>query len=235
MKKQSYFQLFSKIFLTYFFLNVSFEDIERENKQPQKHDVFLKTFEGKTVETERLYISPTTIEDLDFLAPHILDETAMRGYDSYSIWPKTIEEAKEYLAENLEGDKVYFTIKLKETNAPIGQIGFSFSTKDELWVCYWLSTTYQQKGYMTESVLPLTKIIFENCNDLDILHIRVLKTNTPSIKIATKICNFINKNDQYRYKEYEGGINVPGQDKKFFMKYPVIHFKLFKKKLWQRK
>ena len=73
------------------------------------------------------------------------------------------------------------------------------------------------------------KIIFENCNDLDILHIRVLKTNTPSIKIATKICNFINKNDQYRYKEYEGEINVPSQDKKFFMKYPVIHFKLFKK------
>ena len=155
----------------------------------------------------------------------------MRGYDSYSIWPKTIEEAKEYLADNLEGDKVYFTIKLKETNAPIGQIGFSFSTKDVLWVCYWLSTTYQQKGYMTETVLPLTKIIFESCNDLDILHLRILKTNTPSIKLATKICNFINKNEQYRYKKYEDEIRVPSQDKKFFTKYPVIHFKLFKKKL----
>ena len=231
MKKQSCSQLFSKIFLTYFFLNLSFEDIERENKQPQKHDVFLKTFDGKTIETERLYISPTTIKDLDFLAPHILDEAAMRGYDSYSIWPKTIEEAKEYLAENLEGNKVYFTIKLKETNVPIGQIGFSFSIKNVLWVCYWLSTTYQKNGYMTESVLPLTKIIFENCSDLDILYLSILKTNTPSIKLAKKICDFINKREQYEYKREEDEIKVPSQDKKFFTKYPVIHFKLFKKKL----
>ena len=231
MKKQFCSQLFSKIFLTYFFLNLSFEDIERENKQPQKHDVFLKTFDGKTIETERLYLSPTTIKDLDFLAPHILDEAAMRGYDSYSIWPKTIEEAKEYLAENLEGNKVYFTIKLKETNVPIGQIGFSFSIKNVLWVCYWLSTTYQKNGYMTESVLPLTKIIFENCNDLDILYLRILRTNTPSIKLAKKICDFINKREQYEYKREEDEIKVPSQDKKFFTKYPVIHFKLFKKKL----
>ena len=231
MKKQSCSQLFSKIFLTYFFLNLSFEDIEKENKQPQKHDVFLKTFDGKTVETERLYISPTTIEDLDLLAPHILDEAAMRGYDSYSIWPKTIEEAKEYLAENLEGNKVYFTIKLKETNVPIGQIGFSFSIKNVLWVCYWLSTTYQKNGYMTESVLPLTKIIFENCSDLDILYLSILKTNTPSIKLAKKICDFINKREQYEYKREEDEIKVPSQDKKFFTKYPVIRFKLFKKKL----
>ena len=231
MKKQFCSQLFSKIFLTYFFLNLSFEDIERENKQPQKHDVFLKTFDGKTIETERLYLSPTTIKDLDFLAPHILDEAAMRGYDSYSIWPKTIEEAKEYLAENLEGNKVYFTIKLKETNVPIGQIGFSFSIKNVLWVCYWLSTTYQKNGYMTESVLPLTKIIFENCSDLDILYLSILKTNTPSIKLAKKICDFINKREQYEYKREEDEIKVPSQDKKFFTKYPVIHFKLFKKKL----
>lgn len=231
MKKQSFFQLLVKIFLTYFFLNLSFKDIEKENKHPQKHDIFLKIFEGRTVETERLYISPTTIEDLDFLAPHILDEAAMRGYDSYSIWPKTIEEAKEYLAENLEGNKVYFTIKLKEKNTPIGQIGFSFNTKDVLWVCYWLSPTYHKKGYMTESVLPLTKIIFENCSDLDILHLRILKTNTPSIKLATKICNFINKKGEYIYKEYEDSIKIPSQDKKNFTKYAVIHFKLFKRKL----
>ena len=231
MKKQSFSQLFSKIFLTYFFLNLSFEDIEKENKNPQKHDVFLKTFDGRTVETERLYISPTTIEDLDFLAPHILDETAMRGYDSYSIWPKTIEEAKEYLTEDMEDEKVYFSIKLKETNAPIGQIGFSFRTKEVLWVCYWLSPTYHKKGYMTESVLTLTKIIFENCNDLNILHLRILKTNTPSIKLATKICKFINKKGQYIYKEYEDEIKVPSQDEKNFTKYSVIHFKLFKRKL----
>ena len=235
MKKQSCSQLFSKIFLTYFFLNLSFEDIKKENKQPQKHDVFLKTFDGETIETERLYLSPTTIKDLDFLAPHILDEAAMRGYDSYSIWPKTIEEAKEYLAENLEGNKVYFTIKLKETNVPIGQIGFSFSIKNVLWVCYWLSTTYQKNGYMTEAVLPLTKIIFENCSDLDILYLSILKTNTPSIKLAKKICDFINKREQYEYKREEDEIKVPSQDKKFFTKYQVIHFKLFKKKLWQRK
>ena len=231
MKKQSFSQLFSKIFLTYFFLNLSVEDIEKENKNPQKHDVFLKTFDGRTVETERLYISPTTIEDLDFLAPHILDEAAMRGYDSYSIWPKTIEEAKEYLTENMEDEKVYFTIKLKETHAPSGRIGFSFRTKEVLWVCYWLSPTYHKKGYMTESVLPLTKIIFENCNDLKILHLRILKTNTPSIKLATKICKFINKKGQYIYEEYEDEIKVPSQDEKIFIKYSVIHFKLFKRKL----
>lgn len=233
MKKNSYLQVFSKIFFICFFLNLSFNEIEKNNKHQQKHGIFLKQFEGKNIETERLYITPTTIDDLDFLAPHILDETAMRGYDSYSIWPKTIEEAKEYLAGHLveEGDKVYFTIKLKETNTPIGQMGFSFNTPKILWICYWLSTTYQRKGYMTESVLPLTKIIFENCNDLEIIHLRILKTNTPSIKLARKICNFINNNKIYSYEEYEDKISVPNQDEKKIVEYPVIHFKLFKKKL----
>ncbi|MBQ2350176.1 MAG: GNAT family N-acetyltransferase [Cytophagales bacterium] len=206
---------------------------ELYKKRFQTRAEIINYLSGKTLVTERLSISSTTEDDIDQLAQYFTDEEYLRMYDMSLVWPKSIEEAKEHLRQRniSSADKYFFTVKITSTNTSIGQIGFDFTTKGRLWVCYWLAEPYQKKGYMSEICLPMVKFCFDTCEEFSILHIRAHEDNISSQNLAKKICSFVNKTSRYRYSTYEETIEHYSDDLSKTIRYSVVHFKLFKDKI----
>ena len=190
---------------------ITFDDNLYKQHFKTKEEI-LDYLSGKTIKTKRLSISFTTEKDIDQLAPYFLDEPYLRMYNMFSVWPKNIQEAKEHLQKHNTNDlrKCFFTIKLEDKC--IGQLGFSFSTPRKLWVCYWLAKKHQRQRYMSEICLPMVKFFFETCEEFSMLHISVHKDNTPSKKLAQKICSFITQNLDYASSVSESRVSGKSGD-----------------------
>lgn len=216
-------------FLLLLFCNITYEKIEHKKYMSYKY--FFQNMKDEIIETDRCYISLTTDYDTHDLAKNFLNEEIIGFFDTSIIWPKTVDEAMRLLSSRLKKDKktYYFTIKLKDTEESIGQIGFNLEKKNVLWVCYWLGPKYHRKGYMSEVSLNLVELIFKSCEDLNTIILRVDNNNEASKGMALKLCKFIkNNNKSYIYTKEKKDETCFTRDKNNIINKELVIFKIVK-------
>ena len=210
----------------------------------QTIDEMVNYLTNKTLVTEHLSISLTKEEnedDIDQLSKLFIGQDWLWMYtmDKKNV-PTNENDAKNWLTQrnltkiNPEKDKVknkvcFCTIKLRDQNTCIGQLGVTFVPKDNngykycmIWTAYWIGKNYSGKKYMSEICPPMFKFFLETYEpdiDLQLLFV-VHNENGPSHRLAEKICLHINQNNKYFYSK----------EKAVFKKNPVIHRALWKKK-----
>lgn len=135
--------------------------------------------------TERLILTPTKEEDLDELAPMLLNEKVSMYLNEHISKIPTIEAAKSFLLSILSYYNIVFTIKTKEHNQIIGQTGF-IGINGELSIYFWLGTEYQGKGYASEATVELSYNIFTKLN-YRTFSVSFFTNNIASRKVAYKI------------------------------------------------
>lgn len=151
-------------------------------------------------ETERLLITPTTDEDLDKLAPYLLNKDVTKFLDpdpSIKNGFKNKEEALKFLKSKGSPEvtkAIEFTIKLKDSKGPIGKLDLMLFGDFILYPGYWLGKEFQGKGYMSEACLEICNKAF-NASDIKMLYIACDFENQNSIKLAKKIFDYIEKNN----------------------------------------
>lgn len=146
--------------------------------------------------TERLILKPTQEEDHDELAPMLLDDNVTKYLYEHLTKIPSIEFAKSFLSSVLSSYAITFTIRIKDTNEAIGQIGYG-GTPGVLDVFYWLGSKYQKKGYASEAAVELSYEIFKKSN-FNVFSISFYANNMPSRKLAYKIGeNLLNKNPEW--------------------------------------
>ena len=146
--------------------------------------------------TERLILTPTKEEDLDELAPMLLNEKVSMYLNEHISKIPTIEAAKSFLLSILSYYNIVFTIKTKEHNQIIGQTGF-IGINFELSIYFWLGTEYQGKGYASEATVELSYNIFTKFN-YRTFSVSFFTNNIASRKVAYKICEvMLNRNPKW--------------------------------------
>lgn len=119
------------------------------------------------LQTERLLISPISIDDLQHIHElHSLPETDK--YNTLGI-PKNVEETKlivkDWVEKNNSGQQKNFTFKIEEveSKACVGLIALNLGMPKfkiaEVW--YKLHSNFWNKGYATESLSRMLKFGFE--------------------------------------------------------------------------
>lgn len=115
--------------------------------------------ENSIIKTERLILRHIKEEDLNDLFEVISNENVTK-YLSFNS-PKNIDEAKDGI-KFLIDNKVYGII-LKENNKLIGAIDFRLNNdEDTAGFGYNLNENYWNKGYMTEALNSIIKLLFDN-------------------------------------------------------------------------
>lgn len=135
--------------------------------------------------TERLILELTTEQDIDELAPMLLDDNVSMYLNEHISKIPTIEMAKSFLSSVRAFYNLTYTIRIKETNEAIGQIGYCIYLGD-LTIFYWLGTKYQGKGYASEATVDLSHEIFSKSN-IQTFSISFYTCNIASRKLAYKI------------------------------------------------
>lgn len=127
----------------------------------------------------------TTENDFEELAPMLLDEKVTKYLSEHITKIPTIEMAKSFLSSIIDYYQITFTIRIKETNEIIGQIGYCVEL-GQLTVFYWLGTKYQGFGYASEAAVELSYDVFKKSN-YDTFSIAFHSNNIGSRKLAYKI------------------------------------------------
>lgn len=149
-------------------------------------------------ETERLLITPTTEEDLDKLSEYLLDKDVTKFLDvdpTVKNGFETKEDALKFLKSESSPEitkAIEFTIKLKDSNLPIGKLDLMLSGRSFLSLGYWLGKDFQGKGYMSEACFEVCNEAF-NASDIKTLYVACNFENQSSIKLARKIFDHIEK------------------------------------------
>ncbi len=160
----------------------------------------LSDLKGKTIETERLILTPTTNEDLDKLAEYLLNKDVTKyldptiGEDGFESKDKALDFLKSGSEEYSES--IEFTINLKDSNTPIGKIDLMLANESRLSLGYWLGKEFQGKGYMSEAGYELCNKAF-NASDIESLEVYCDIKNTGSLKLAYKIFTHIKNINKY--------------------------------------
>lgn len=151
---------------------------------------------GQKYETEHLIITLTTDEDLDNLSEYLLDSDVTKYIDpTIKDGFKTKEEALKFLKSKVSNEitKILeFTIKLKDSNKPIGRLDLMLYEHSLVSLGYWLGKDYQGKGYMSEACFMLCNKAF-NASDIKMLYVAYDFENQRSAKLANKIFDYIKK------------------------------------------
>lgn len=116
------------------------------------------------IETKRLIIKNTSLEDVDLLLKMDKQEETQKYLGG--IKNKTKEERLEFLQRKVDkinkGIASSLTVSLKETQIPIAFVGLKISEEDNTAeISYIFDYDYTQKGYCTEIVKKLLEISFE--------------------------------------------------------------------------
>lgn len=151
---------------------------------------------GQKYETEHLIITLTTDEDLDNLSEYLLDSDVTKYIDpTIKDGFKTKEEALKFLKSKGSEEitkAIEFTIKLKDSNKPIGKLDLMLYEHSLVSLGYWLGKDYQGKGYMSEACFMLCNKAF-NASDIKMLYVACDFENQRSAKLANKIFDYIKK------------------------------------------
>ena len=137
-------------------------------------------------ETDRLILKLTNIEDLEYLAPMLLDDNVTKYLTEHVYKIPNIISSKSFLKDVLKNYFLVYTIRIKTTNEIIGQIGYCGNERNRLEIFYWIGAEYQGQGYGTESVVELSNELFKQL-EFDIFSICFHEENISSQKLAQKI------------------------------------------------
>ncbi|MBQ2350178.1 MAG: GNAT family N-acetyltransferase [Cytophagales bacterium] len=199
---------------------LEFNDKLYENRF-QTIEEMVNYLSDKTFVTEHLSISLTTEDDIGQLSKLFIGKDWLGMYMDKDEIPTNEDDAKTRLIQrkltkintkedNVEHDRCFCTIKLRNQNTCIGQLGVTFFPKNNneyclIWADYWIGKQYSNKKYMSEICPPMYKFFFETYEPGITLQLYfvVLKDNSHSHKLAEKICCHINKNYKYIYREDE--------------------------------
>lgn len=117
------------------------------------------------IETERLIIKNTSLEDVDLLLK--MDKQVETQKYLGGIKNKTKEERLEFLKRKVDkinsGIASSLTVSLKETQTPIAFVGLKISEEENsAEVSYIFDYDYTRKGYCTEIIKKLIEIGFSD-------------------------------------------------------------------------
>ena len=131
------------------------------------------------VETERLIIRKTTIDDVDLILKQDKQEQTQKFLGG--VKNKTREERLDWIKRHTNS----LTVCLKD-NTPIGLCGIHVNENNYGIVSYIFDEDYTGKGYCTECVNKLVEIGFDILN-LDYLYADTYKDNLGSIRVLNKV------------------------------------------------
>lgn len=119
------------------------------------------------IETERLIIKNTSLEDVDLLLKMDKQEETQKYLGG--IKNKTKEERLEFLKRKVDktnnGIASSLTVTIKESSTPIAFIGLKISEEENnAEISYIFDYDYTKKGYCTEIVKKLIEISFNELN-----------------------------------------------------------------------
>ena len=155
--------------------------------------------------TDRLILKLSTEDDIKYLAPMLLDENVTMYLCEHITKIPTIEIAESFLSSIINYYQLVFTIRIKETNEIIGQIGYC-DDSGQLSISYWLGTKYQRKGYASEAAVELSYYVFINSR-YDTFSISFHSKNIGSRKLAYKIGELmLERNPKWIVKDKEDQI-----------------------------
>lgn len=141
----------------------------------------------KKYESERIYLSPISVEDYQIYTKWFNDETLSRGVGNFKLNITELSE-KEWLENNCKNGRYNFSIINKEDNKIIG--GYGLEVKDEvsrrIHVGGFIGEEEERgKGYGTEALKLITKFAFEILNAQTTFS-GIFSFNEASIKSALK-------------------------------------------------
>ena len=141
------------------------------------------------LETERLIIRKTTLDDVDFLLK--TDKQENTQFFVGGIKNKTREERIAFLERKLnkfkEGKAGQLTVCLKEDGTPIGLTGLSiYEDTNSGSIGYIFDYDYCNKGYCTEACRKLIDVGL-NILELDKIVADTLEGNNSSIRVLEKL------------------------------------------------
>lgn len=153
-------------------------------------------------ETERLILSSTSSDDLEILSEYLLNYDVTKYIDpSVKEGFSTKEQALEFLtAENKDqyNEALEFTIKLKDSNIPIGKVDVMICRRDNgnfAMFGYWLGKNFQKKGYAIEACYYIFNKVL-NASDINLIYIACESKNVASSRLATDILTYLQDNNE---------------------------------------
>lgn len=135
------------------------------------------------LETSRLYIVPSTMNDTEDILEILSDEDTM----TYFVEGTYVQEQVEGILMKNEQTQEHYSIVLKDSNKVIGKISFHKWFMKETYEIGWImNKEFTNNGYMTEAVKKVIEYGFDTLK----LH-RIVATcqpeNIPSKRICEKI------------------------------------------------
>ena len=132
------------------------------------------------LETDRLYIRPTTLNDVDSIHEMLSDEETMK-YFVEGTYSK--QKVKEFVNRNTK-ETHHFTVLLKSSKRIVGKISynpwFEKETKEIGWIFF---NTATNNGYCTEAAKAVVKYAFEE----EKIH-RLIATCQPENIASKRVC-----------------------------------------------
>ena len=149
------------------------------------------------LETSRLYIETTSLEDIEF----VWSATRYEGFSDGLTWGPPTD--KEILATNIknninawkDGTAYVFTIKLSQANTSVGRIVLRQTNIPAIWsLGFWIHPDHWNKGYATEAGIAVLKFGFIELKASKITTAHAI-WNLSSKKVIEKLgFNFIREN-----------------------------------------
>ena len=157
-------------------------------------------------ETGRLILKLTNIEDLEDLAPMLLDVNVSKYLTNHFYKIPNITASKSFLNDLIRNYLLVYTVRIKATYEIIGQVGYGINEENQLDVFYWIGSKYQGRGYGAESVVELSNELFKQL-EFDIFSICFHAENISSQKLAQKIgLRMLRDNPKWRVAERKGQV-----------------------------
>ncbi len=103
------------------------------------------------LETDRLYIRPLMIEDVDFIIELLNSKGWIQFIGDRNV--KDIKAANDYIQKILLNTKYFYTVfEIKETNTPIGIVTFLYrENRNYPDIGFAMLPQYEKKGYAFEA------------------------------------------------------------------------------------
>ncbi len=116
------------------------------------------------LETERLYIRPLMIKDVDFILQLLNSKGWIQFIGDRNV--KDIKAANDYIQRILLNNKFFYSVfEIKETNTPIGIVTFLYrENKNYPDIGFAMLPEYEKKGYAFEAANNYLIKIIKSCN-----------------------------------------------------------------------
>lgn len=145
------------------------------------------------LQTTRLLIRPTTLDDLDAIHTILSDQETMTFFVEGTY---TKESIKAFITNNAK-ETIHYSVLLKDSNTLIGKLSyndwFMTRTKEIGWI---FNKGYTKKGYCTEAAEAVVNYAFTE----DKIH-RLIATCQPENTSSKRVCEKLNMRLEGHFKQ----------------------------------